>query len=358
MQISHGILWQNWGRERGAREFVQDELYLAELAEDLGYDAITTPEHHFDPEYSACPDNFIPLAFLAARTKTIRLVLSAVILPWNDPLRVIEKISMLDHVSNGRLTVGFGRGLAKQEYEGFGFDMSESRERFDEAAEIILRGLRTGVAEADGKYYKQPRVEVHPKPRPELVDEVWSVAMSPDSSLVAADLGMSLACFTTAIDELMLPLIDGYRTRFREVNGREAAPELINDFMVCHADADEARCRAQLYAGRYYEEVVRHYDMGGKHFQKTKGYEAYAEGAKAIEAAGMDASKAAYVDAQVSIGTPDQIIKRFQHRHDVLGRTGITVAAFYGGMPREIAVEHMTLFAKEVIPELRRIDSE
>src|SRR3546814_11965207 len=65
-------------------------------------------EHHFE-DYSFCPDNFVVLANLAARTERIGLGTGAVILPWNDPLRVAEKASLLDHLRGGRLLLGVGR---------------------------------------------------------------------------------------------------------------------------------------------------------------------------------------------------------------------------------------------------------
>ena len=98
---------------------------------------------------------------MAARTERIQLGLGAVIIPWNDPLRVVEKFSMLDHLSNGRCQIGFGRGLAKLEYDRFGLRLLRSdhgahagandrgllgcdlRERF---AEVFL------MVERDGRY--------------------------------------------------------------------------------------------------------------------------------------------------------------------------------------------------------------
>ncbi len=110
-----------------------------------------------------CPDNTQFLSYLAARTSTIKLQTTAVILPWNDPLRVIEKIALLDNLADGRVIFGMGRGLARREFEAFRLDMGESRGgRFDEAAEMILRGLEEGYAENDGTFYKQPRVPIHP----------------------------------------------------------------------------------------------------------------------------------------------------------------------------------------------------
>jgi alkanesulfonate monooxygenase SsuD/methylene tetrahydromethanopterin reductase-like flavin-dependent oxidoreductase (luciferase family) len=230
MFISYSATWGNLGLKLPPRTFVRQEMAMLELAEELGFDAGWSAEHHFDADYCACPDNFVALSYLAARTTTLKLGLGAVILPWNDPVRVVEKLAMLDHLSNGRLLVGFGRGLAAMEYAGFGIDMGESRDRFDEAAEMILRGLRTGVIEGDGPYYKQPPVAIQPAPAPDLADRFYSVGMTPNSALVAADLGATLLCFVTAPIEQMAPLIFGYRERFEQQHGRPAPPEVLVDF--------------------------------------------------------------------------------------------------------------------------------
>jgi alkanesulfonate monooxygenase SsuD/methylene tetrahydromethanopterin reductase-like flavin-dependent oxidoreductase (luciferase family) len=357
MQIVHAMLWQNWGRQRSVKDFVEDEMYLAELAEDLGYDAVSCVEHHFDLEYSACPDNFVALANLAARTSTISLITGASILPWNDPLRVTEKFALLDHLSGGRLKVGFGRGLARVEYEGFGIAMDESRERFDEAAEVVLRGLRTGKVSGTGTFYQQPEVEIHPEPRASLADDFLCVAMSEDSATAAGDMGANLLAFTTKSPEGMRPLIEGYRGRYRASTGLEAPPEQLHDFLYPSASADEVATKGALHVGRYYQEVVRHYDFAGKHFADTKGYQSYAKGAAEIRAEGMDAATKKFVDAQMLVGTPDQIVSRFEERLAVLGRTDLGVPSLYGGLTRAETAANMTLFAREILPELRRLDA-
>jgi alkanesulfonate monooxygenase SsuD/methylene tetrahydromethanopterin reductase-like flavin-dependent oxidoreductase (luciferase family) len=104
------------------------ELKVAELAERLGYDSLWAVEHHFD-DYAMCPDNVVLLANIAGRTERMMLGTAAVILPWNDPLRVAEKMIMLDILSGGRAIFGMGRGLSRMEYAPFGIDMSESRAR-------------------------------------------------------------------------------------------------------------------------------------------------------------------------------------------------------------------------------------
>jgi alkanesulfonate monooxygenase SsuD/methylene tetrahydromethanopterin reductase-like flavin-dependent oxidoreductase (luciferase family) len=355
MMISYSATWGNLGLELPPRLFVQQEVAMMELAEELGFDAAWSAEHHFDANYCACPDNFLPLSYIAGRTSTIKLGLGAVILPWNDPVRVVEKLAMLDHLSDGRLLVGFGRGLAKMEYAGFGIDMGTSRERFDEAAEMVVRGLRTGIVEGEGRFSQQAPVEIHPAPAPDLADRLYSVGMSPDSALIAADLGATLLCFVTAPIEQMAPLIHGYRERFKERHGREAPPEVLVDFSYVHEDAAEAARVGRQYAGRYYESVVSHYNFDGTHFATTKGYEQYAEGAKAIRDAGLEAAADAYVAPQAGIGTPEQVVENFRRRREVIGPTSIMATFLYGAMPYEMAQASIRLFASEVMPELRKL---
>ncbi len=84
---------------------------------------------------------------------------AAVILPWNDPLRVVEKTAMLDILSEGRVILGMGRGAARREFNGFRKDLADSRELFDEAALIIMDGLETGTSRPIPSTSSSPHVK-------------------------------------------------------------------------------------------------------------------------------------------------------------------------------------------------------
>src|SRR5205823_14604422 len=129
----------------------------------LGFDSIWGVEHHFT-DYTMCPDVLQYLTYFAGRTKHIQLGSMVVVLPWHNPMRVAEQISVLDHVSNGRFIFGIGRGLGRVEFEGFRVPMEESRARFVESAQMILEGLERGYCEFQGTLGKQPRKDIRPKP--------------------------------------------------------------------------------------------------------------------------------------------------------------------------------------------------
>src|SRR5437868_10982557 len=184
MRVGVQMIFQSWGYDKSVPDakVVADEIRLGLLADELGFHALWPVEHHFN-DYSFCPDNTVFLANMAARTRRIMLGTGAVILPWNDPLRVAEKIALLDHVSNGRVLFGMGRGLARCEYAGFGIPMDESRDRFDESARMVLAALETGFIEGGGPFFPQPRTPIRPAPARSFRDRTYCVAMSPASAL-------------------------------------------------------------------------------------------------------------------------------------------------------------------------------
>jgi len=154
MKTGYLMLFQNGHEGLSDADMVKKEMELSVLTEECGFDAIWSAEHHFD-SYSMIPDNLQALTYVAARTSRIKLGTGAVILPWNEPIRVAEKLSMLDALCDGRLLYGIGRGLARKEYEAFGIDMEEARGRFEEAAPMILNALETGFIEGEVHFIRK-----------------------------------------------------------------------------------------------------------------------------------------------------------------------------------------------------------
>src|ERR1700746_336676 len=101
------------------------------------------------------------------------------VMPWHDPMRVAEQVSVVDHMSNGRMILGLGRGLARIEFEGFRVPLGESREGFVETAEMESEALKRVYCEYDGKYIKQPRRDIRPKPFKSFKGRTYAAAVSP-----------------------------------------------------------------------------------------------------------------------------------------------------------------------------------
>ncbi|HYZ22312.1 MAG TPA: LLM class flavin-dependent oxidoreductase [Rhodopila sp.] len=335
------------------QQVYDEEVRLAVLADDLGYDHVWAVEHHFE-DYSFCPDNFVYLAHIAALTKRIRLATGAVILPWNiQPLRVAEKAALLDTLSNGRLILGLGRGLSRREFNQFGVAMDESRERFDEMAPMILQALETGVMEEHhGRFFNQPRAPLRPRPVRSFRDRTAQVAMSSDSVLVAANLGVQMMSFFYKPDEVHRAEFDAYRSVFQQQHGRMPKPPLLALMTVCDSDAARAKENAEKHCATYFHSIMHHYELMGEHYAKTKGYADYGVGAEAMRAAGLEEMVRAYVDAQLW-GTPDQILRKLEARRATMGDVGFLCAFRFGASPMEVSERSLRLFASEVLPIAR-----
>src|SRR5205807_7930197 len=137
MQVGMAAVFQNPFDTRADREVYQSDLRLADLAEPLGFQSIWGVEHHFT-DYTMCPDVVQFLTYMAGRTTKAQLGSMVVVLPWHDPVRVAEQVSMLDSLSGGRMIFGMGRRLGQVEFGGFRVPMAESRRRFVQAAEMVL----------------------------------------------------------------------------------------------------------------------------------------------------------------------------------------------------------------------------
>src|SRR5579864_7218406 len=239
MDVGMMMIFASYGWEDCSDDLVWDEeIRLAKLAAASGFDALWSAEHHFF-DYSFCPDNLQLMTYLAAACPNIDLGTAAVIVPWHDPLRVAEQAAVLDLLCKGRLRLGLGRGLARREFAAFRGTMNESRERFDEAAPMIVQALRTGVMEGNGKYYQQPRIEIRPRPKYRFDDRIYAVASSEDSVEAAARLGAHMVMFSDRPWPLRLPAIERNRELFRQFHGVEAPPMLIADFCLCWPDPEQ-----------------------------------------------------------------------------------------------------------------------
>lgn len=357
MEIGFLNVMQNWHRDLDDFQMYQGEIDLAIAADRQGYDSIWCVEHHFE-DYGLCPDNMQYLSHLASRTSNAKLVPGAIILPWNDPLRVAEKMALLEYFAPGRVGLGIGRGLARREYKGLRIDMAEARGRFDEAARMVLTALDKGYAEGDGEHYKQPRVEIRPRPLRSYYDDLYCVAMSNDSAQAAADLGGRMMTFIQFAFERHMPMIELYRERFREVHpDRPMLSPVLTDVTVIHEDAEEAKRLAYEHIGNHYVAVTDHYEFAGDHFKNIRGYEGYQTGADLIKSAGMEKSQQTYIEAQ-NYGTPKQVLEKYRERFELVGEFNALLVFSYGGMPFDMAQNSLKLFSEQVMPGLREMQKE
>jgi len=352
MDVGMMMVFASYGWENIGDDAVWDEeIRLARLAADSGFEVLWSAEHHFN-DYSFVPDNLQLMTYMAALCPNIDLGTAAVILPWHDPLRVAEQAAVLDMLSKGRLRLGLGRGLARREFAAFRGTMDESRERFDEAAPMIVEALRTGIIEGKGKYYPQPRIEIRPRPQYDFTGRIYAVASSDDSIDSAAKLGAHIVMFADRPWEMRLSAIERGRELHRKYHGTPPPQIMLTEFCVCGTNLAQTEEEARRYQGKFVESNFYHYEFLGEHFKTVKGYDGYQQKAEVARKGGIEGAVAGFMRA-ASWGTPDKILRGLEERRKIVGDFELNVAYRFGGIPFEIAERSLKLFAKEILPVLK-----
>ncbi len=350
MDFGLSLIFQDPGNGISDREIVAQQLSLVDLVDPLGFDSVWMTEHHFT-SYMLTPEPTQYLTWVAARTPDhIKLGTMAIILPWHDPVRVAEHVSLLDTLSGGRVILGVGRGLGLVEFDGFRIPMGEARERFGEAIQFVTTALNTGVMEFDGQHYKIPKRDLRPRPFKSFKDRSYAAAVSPDSMELVAKLGLGLLVSAQKPWEQTVSDVEAYKATFRNVHGTEAPAPTATAYIYCDEDEARAEEKAHQYIGDYYLRTMAHYNLAGEHFQGTKGYDYYASMASKLDRRG-DSSVKFFTDLQVW-GTPDQCVEKIEKLRDVLGADRLIGTFSYSDLPHEDALRSMKLFASEVMPRL------
>ena len=352
MKVGLSVFMQNANNQWSDYEVYCNDRRLADLAEPLGFDSLWSVEHHFTP-YTMVPDVVQFLTYMAGRTSKIELGTMVIVLPWHDPVRVAEQIAMLDLLSDGRIIIGFGRGAATVEYNGFRVPMDESRDRFVEAAEVVVKALANERFEHQGRFFQIPDTSIRPRPFSHPERRLYGAAVSPDTAERMARLGLGVL--------VAIPLY-GWDAQAKDVQrhneiirqmGREPVAPITSSFVFCAETAKEAREGARQYMGGYWAAADAHYHFSDGHLKTVKGYEHYGVIADNAKTTSPEQSVDGFVDIQVA-GTPDQCLQQIYSMREKVGMDHFIAIFSYGGMPHEAAERNLRLFAAEVMPKLQR----
>jgi len=354
MHVGLGLCFQSLDNKMSDADVYRFELGLARQAEPAGFDSIWTPEHHFS-DYQMTPNVTQFLSWVAGQTKTIRLGTMVTVLPWHDPVRVAENFVLLDHLSEGRAIIGFGRGLGRVEFEGFRTPMGESRRRFTEYTQAILEGLESGVMRYDGELYKQPPTRLRPAPYASFRGRTFASAISPASIDLMARLGVGLMVIAQKPWAQVVEDLRAYRKRFLEINGCEAPKPILAVFVATHEDPAEAQRMRDVYIQRYARSTVEHYEFDNVGFADIEGYEYYSGLARNIAKHGLDKFNGFLGDLQVW-GSPDEVVAKLKGYVDQLQAGGLLLLPSYGAMPNAEAQANYDLIARKIVPALKAHD--
>ena len=325
------------------------------LADEVGFDGITSNEHHAS-YWCMKPSVNLDAAVISKVTKNVKIAILGNVIAINDPIRMAEEIAMLDCYSGGRIISGFVRGTAVESIAG-GIDPTENRERFEEANDLIIKCWTTpGPFRYEGKYYHyrvvNPWVLPIQKPHP----PIWFPGVSSPESVVWAarhqypymNLG-SLLDYTEQLRGI-------YTDTAKEV-GFKAGPEHFGYLLkVLTADTDE---KAQE-VGRAFMWAMDHRARGPREHTDPPGYQSREAVNIQRKLPGLALGrKMTYEGFQevgtIIVGSPGTVISRLKEVIQRLSPGYLHIYGSDGPMAHRDVMRSIELFGQEVIPALHEI---
>jgi len=342
-------------RRSDGRTF-RDHMALGDLVEPLGFDSLFVLEHHFS-SYVLSPAPFEILAYFAGRTSRIDLGTAVVVLPWHDPVRIAEQISVLDILSNGRCLFAFGRGRSRQEFEGFRIPIAEASERYAEAAEVVVTGLKNSEFSYDGKFYRIPRCSIRPRPITNPQDRLYGASTSHESAAVNARLGLGLLLSTSKAWSTLGAEVTHYHELVSKTGCSWKGPIVLSSVYVAE-DRQAARRKASEYVDRDWTLLEEHYRFTSSHLSSEAGYEGLRDTEQFFEQLSSPSFRKEATEDRVLqqiVGTPNDCATQIQELFRTTKMERLVLEFSYGGMPIAEAEENMRLFAASVLPEVSQL---
>lgn len=326
-------------------------LREVEYAEEMGWDSFGTSEQHFTPELftTSCPE--VLYAAVAMRTKRIRIRHGIVLLPYrvNHPLRVAERVAMLDILSNGRIDVGTGRGNTLRMLRAFEVQLEETREQWAEALAMLPKIWTQDPFSWDGKFFHIPPTHVVPKPIQHPHPPLFTAVTGPDMFQIAGEKGIGIMTFTFETPEDMEKRIRIYKDALKDA---KPVGDFVNDrvavfqMCLCAETTEYARQLGRKPIMDFLNEGFKIYGELGA--TRIDSYKYMAEAAKL----GEKLSNFDYLDANdmIIVGDPDTCLKKLRH-WQAMGVDEMILRM--DGYPHEKIMDSIRLLGQHVFPHLR-----
>lgn len=331
----------------------QETLEQIRVADELGFDCAWLAELHFFKSFSIMPSPLIVAAVAAQQTKKIRLGIAVNLLPLYPPLRCAEDGATVDILSNGRLDFGVGRGALPLHFAGFNVSREESRERFEEALQIIRKAWTEERFSFNGQYYQVHDVVVVPKPVQKPHPPVRIAANSPETAVFAGREGYSvfLASVTNPLPR-MREQVARYRQAQAEHGQAATALDVASLFFVSVGDSVEGvRSAVEGSITNYYHTANRMI-RAGTPLQPGESYGYLREAQRQA-----DVLSFADIERNIAIfGEPQQCIDKIHTLHREVGMGQLICWFNPGGLvPHRRVLSMMERFACAVMPTVREL---
>lgn len=329
------------------QDLFEYEVECVGYAEELGFDGVWLGEHHFRP--NVCPSILSFAAFMAARTKRIRIGLGVLVLPLYNPLRLAEDVAMVDILSKGRLDIGLGRGYNRMEFNAFSVPEEQTRNRFVEILDILRQAWTKDCVHHHGEHYQVNGVRVVPKPLQKPHPPLWIGASSADSVRLAGAQGIPFLCDPVHNFEQAADLVRLWTSTAKEAGHETAGVELaaLRPMWVAETSQEAVKDRP-VWVPQALEEI-RSKPLAQHTPDPSRGFE---PGSTLVEATGRPMEEI-IEDNTYIVGDPTTVVRKLRAYRDI-GYTHI-IGLFNSDVriPLEKVRRSMELFSREVLPHVQ-----
>jgi probable LLM family oxidoreductase len=322
------------GQPLSQAQVLRNVVEEAVIADQVGLDAFGVGEHH-RPDFAISTPEVV-LAAIAVRTKRILLGSAVTVLSTDEPVRVFQRFSTLDALSNGRAEVILGRGSFTESYPLFGYDLSDYNELFEDKLRLFVELLKPGGVTWSGSTRPPLQGQIIYPPVENGTLRAWvGVGGSPESVVRAARYGLPL---TLAIiggsPERFKPFVDLYRQSLHQL-GQPERPIAVHS--PGHVAATDELAKEQLWP---------HYQAMFTRIGRERGWPPTTREQFEREAGPHGA---------LCVGSPETVATKIARTVKALGLARVNVKYSAGTLPHDLMVRSIELLGTAVAPRVREL---
>ena len=340
------------GNPHAEHDVLMEDLAVAQAADAAGFKYVWASEHHFLDEYSHLSANDAVLGYLAKATERIHLG-AGIFNPLpqvNHPVKVAERVAMLDHLSEGRFEFGTGRGAGSHEILAFlpeMKDLSKTRDIWEDVIAEFPKMWTQDVYEGyEGTYWSMPPRRILPKPYVAPHPAMWYAAGNTSSYEMAARRGLGVLGFSVQSLEELGPVLKSYKSA---VPHAEPIGSFVNDNVMVTTSAwvaedDERAVRSAVDSriGYLNSNMFRYHDT----FPHPEWVPPWPE---LLPEPTEDLLRATLGTGGLVLGDPDRALAACR-RWEEAGADQLVFAVF--AAPHQDALETIRLIGQHVIPKV------
>jgi alkanesulfonate monooxygenase SsuD/methylene tetrahydromethanopterin reductase-like flavin-dependent oxidoreductase (luciferase family) len=318
---------------RPLNELYEMRLRLAEAYDRWGFYSYHLAEHHFTPLCGA-PSPSVFLAALSQRTTRLRFGPLVYLFPFYHPLRLAEEICMLDHLSNGRLDLGIGRGISPIESRLFGNDPASAQRIFDEARTVVLMALSGEPIEYRGETYTFDDVQMAVAPLQTPPPPLWYGTSSAETAERCATSGYHL--INNDVGSAAREVANRFAEACISLGNESFRSGLTRFIVVADTDAEALRIARSAYPSwhRSFNELFSRFGRAPVQGERPAEFDPYLESGKGI------------------VGSPETVRQIVSEQIRETGINYVVGQFAFGDISIDAALRSVELFGSQVMPVL------